>query len=82
MQVKHTYIIYIYCIDVYVKYIKIYVCEINMFFTYKLSFWKSALLKENSINKYNTNRKKEEVYGISVTHTFCSVKKQIISNNI
>lgn len=38
-----------------------------MFFTSKLSFQKPAFLKQNSTHECNRNRRKEELYGISVT---------------
>lgn len=69
MLVKHTHT------HIYVKYIKIYVCEINMPFTYTLSFWKSAFLKQNSINEYNTNRTKKELNSISVMQSFFVLSK-------
>lgn len=56
MYVGKTFIsIYtcIYYINAYVKYIKIYVCEICMPFTSKLSFQKPAFLKQNFIHERN-----------------------------
>lgn len=43
---------------VYVKYIKIYVCEIYMPFTCIPGFQESALVQQNSINEHKTNLKK------------------------
>lgn len=40
-----------------------------------LAFRNQLFLKQNSTNEYNRSRRKEELYDVSVTKIFCSVKK-------
>lgn len=66
-----VYITYTYMLN-----IKMYVREMYMSFTSKLSFQKPAFFKQNSVHECDRNRRKKELSGISVTQPIFLLKSK------